>query len=169
MADSSGNFDWAAPDEEVRAFINDFERDVGTYLCGRRMHQVMQAWETFGGPEESEVVQDFGRIWRAADKVVHSRTLADPGRDRTRIERTFDPGAVRLVKESSTAPLGIGGPTLAAQALKAGLVDECQLFITPGAVGGGLRFLPDGLQARFGLMEERRFGNGTVFLRYRCV
>lgn len=168
VADSAGNFDWAAPDEEVHGFINDLERDVGTYLYGRRMYQVMQAWETFGGPEEPEVVQDFGRIWRAADKVVYSNTLAETGSDRTRIERTFDPGAVRLLKENSPAPLGIGGPTLAAHALRTGLVDECQLFITPVAVGGGLRFLPEGLQARFELLGERRFGNGMVFLRYRA-
>ncbi|MGN7199386.1 dihydrofolate reductase family protein [Arthrobacter sp. SAFR-044] len=167
-ADTDGNFNWSAPDEEIHAFVNDLERDVGTYLLGRRMYEVMSVWETMDTRDEPPVIQDYARIWQGADKVVYSTTLDTPSTPKTRLERQFLPEAVRDLKEDSDRDISIGGPTLAAHALKAGLVDECQLFINPVAVGGGLRFLPDGLKARLELLEERRFGNGVVYLRYRA-
>ena len=169
VADTNGNFDWSAPDEEVHAFINDLERDAGTYLLGRRMYEVMQVWEMMGGPDDPPVIQDYGQIWRGADKVVYSASLADPATARTSIERTFSPAAVRQMTASTESSISIGGATLAATALRAGLVDECQIFLNPVAVGGGLRFLPDGLNLRLDLLEERRFNNGVVYLRYRTV
>jgi dihydrofolate reductase len=165
-ADKDGNFNWSAPDEEVHAFINDLERDVGTYLLGRRMYQVMSVWETMGTSEDPPIIQDYARIWQGADKVVYSTSLDSAATSRTRLERQFHPETVRELKAGTERNISIGGPTLAAHALKAGLVDECQFFITPVAVGGGLRFLPDGLDARFALLDERRFGNGVVYLRY---
>ncbi|NUT69712.1 dihydrofolate reductase family protein [Pseudarthrobacter sp. C4D7] len=167
-ADTDGNFTWSAPDEEVHAFVNDLERDVGTHLLGRRMYEVMSVWETMDTRDEPPVIQDYARIWRAADKVVYSTSLGHVGTDRTRLERRFDPGAIRDLKGDSDRDISIGGPTLAAHALKAGLVDECQLFINPVAVGGGLRFLPDGLKAQLELVDQRRFGNGVAYLRYRA-
>ena len=167
VADRDGNFDWSAPDEEVHAFINDLERDVGTYLFGRRMYEVMSVWESMGGAEDPPVIQDYARIWRAAEKVVYSASLETVDTARTRIERTFSPEAVRELKAVTDGRLGIGGATLAAAALEAGLVDECQVFLNPVVVGGGKRFLPDGLGLRLELLEERKFGNGVVYLRYR--
>lgn len=169
VADRHGNFDWSAPDEEVHAFINDLEREVGTYMFGRRMYEVMSVWESMGGAEDPPVIQDYARIWRAADKVVYSTSLATVDTDRTRIERTFSPDAVRELKAATDGRLGIGGATLAAAALDAGLVDECQVFLNPVVVGGGKRFLPDGLDLRLELLEERRFVNGVVYLRYRAL
>jgi dihydrofolate reductase len=163
IADENGNFDWAEPDEEVHRFVNDLERPVGTYLMGRRMYEVMVYWET----ADTVTGYGFAEIWQAADKVVYSRTLAAPSSARTRIERDFDPEAVRRLKEAAAADLTVGGPELAAQALGAGLVDECQLFVSPVVVGGGNRAFPDGLGVRLELLEDRRFGNGTVYLRYR--
>jgi len=119
--------------------------------------------------DEPPVIQDYARIWQAADKVVYSTTLDTPGTPRTRLERRFEPEAVQQLKSNSDRNISIGGPTLAAHALRAGLVDECQLFINPVAVGGGLRFLPDGLEAQLELVDQRRFGNGVVYLRYRAV
>ena len=168
-ADKDGHFEWSAPDEEVHAFINDLERDVGTYLLGRRMYEVMSVWETMGTPDDHPVIEDYARIWQGADKVVYSASLETAATSRTRLERQFRPEAVQELKTAAERNISIGGPTLAAHALKAGLVDECQLFITPVAVGGGLRFLPDGLEARLELLEQRRFGNGVVYLRYGCL
>jgi dihydrofolate reductase len=169
LADRQGNFDWSAPDEEVHAFVNDLERDAGTYLFGRRMYEVMSVWETMGGPDDPPVIQDFARIWRGADKVVYSSSLTAATTTRTRVERSFNPDAVRELKAGTERSIGIGGATLAAAALRAGLVDECRIFLNPVAVGGGLRFLPDGLDLRLDLLDERRFGNGVVYLRYRCL
>jgi dihydrofolate reductase len=169
LADSHGNFDWSAPDEEVHAFVNDLERDAGTYLFGRRMYEVMSVWDSWDTTDEPPVIQDYARIWRRADKVVYSSTLATASTDRTRIERTFNPNAVRAMKDGSDKNIGIGGATLASAALRAGLVDECQIFLNPVAVGGGLRFLPDGLNLRLDLLDQRRFSNGVVYLRYRCL
>lgn len=169
LADSQGNFDWSAPDEEVHAFVNDLERAAGTYLFGRRMYEVMSIWDTMGGPEDPPVIQDFARIWRGADKVVYSSSLAHATTARTRVERSFNPDAVRELKAGTDRNIGIGGATLAAAALRAGLVDECQIFVNPVAVGGGLRYLPDELNLRLDLVDEHRFGNGVVYLRYRCV
>lgn len=169
LADSQGNFDWSAPDEEVHAFVNDLERAAGTYLFGRRMYEVMSIWDTMGGPEDPPVIQDFARIWRGADKVVYSSSLAHATTARTRVERSFNPDAVRELKAGTDRNIGIGGATLAAAALRAGLVDECQIFVNPVAVGGGLRYLPDELNLRLDLVDEHRFGNGVVYLRYRCL
>ena len=169
LADSNGNFDWSAPDEEVHAFVNDLERDAGTYLLGRRMYDVMSVWETLGGPDDPPVIQDYGRIWRAAKKIVFSETLKLPPAPRTTVRRSFDPAAVRELKADTSGSIGIGGATLAAAALRAGLVDECRIFLNPVAVGGGMRFLPDGLNLRLELVEERRFGNGVMYLRYRMA
>jgi dihydrofolate reductase len=163
IADEDGNFDWAAPDEEVHRFVNDLERPVGTFLLGRRMYETMVYWET--GGDDSEIERDFAQIWRATDKVVYSRSLESAASARTRLEREFDPDSVRAMKESVTKDVSIGGPHLAAQAIEAGLVDELQLFVVPVLVGAGNRALPN-LKARLALREERRFENGTVFLRY---
>ena len=167
-ADTDGNFNWSAPDEEIHAFVNDLERDVGTYLLGRRMYEVMSVWETMDTRDEPPVIQDYARIWQGADKVVYSTTLDTPSTLKTRLERQFLPEAVQDLKKDSGRNISIGGPTLAAHALKAGLVDECQLFINPVAVGGGLRFLPEGLKAQLELVDQRRFGNGVAYLRYRA-
>ena len=165
VADERGNFDWSVPDEEVHAFVNDLERPIGTYLYGRRMYEVMAAWEA-GFGDQPPLVRDFAEIWRAADKIVYSTTLERVSSARTRIERAFDPEAVRVMKAAAERDITVGGPTLAAQAIGAGLVDECQLFISPMVVGGGTRSLPDGVRVKLELLDERRFGNGVVHLRY---
>jgi dihydrofolate reductase len=166
VADTSGRFDWSVPDEEVHAFVNDLERPIGTYLYGRRMYEVMSAWETMDLAGEPDVMREYAGIWHGADKVVFSSTLAEPVSARTRIEREFHPGRVRAWKEQAERDLSISGPHLAAQALRAGLVDEVQLFVSPVAVGGGNRFLPDGQRLDLELRAERRFGNGVVYLHY---
>jgi dihydrofolate reductase len=169
VADERGTFDWAAPDGEVHAFVNDLERPAGTYLYGRRMYDVMAVWET---PEafadQSPVVRDFAEIWQAADKIVYSRTLETVSTARTRIERDFDPVAVRELKAGAERDITVGGPELAAQALGAGLVDECRLLIAPIVVGGGTRALPDHLRLELELVDERRFAGGVVHLHYRA-
>jgi dihydrofolate reductase len=165
VADENGRFDWAAPGEEVHAFINDLERPVGTYLYGRRLYEVMAAWETVN--DESPSMQDFAALWRAADKIVYSKTLQTVSSSRTRIERDFDPDAVRQLKATAGRDMTVGGPNLAAQAIKAGLVDEWHLFVAPVVVGGGKQSIPDNVHVELELVDERRFGNGMVFLRYR--
>jgi dihydrofolate reductase len=168
VADSDGHFDWSAPDEEVHAFVNDLERPVGTYLYGRRMYEVMTYWETARFPaDEPPCLRDFADLWRAADKIVFSKTLETVSSARTRIERDFDPEAIRKLKASAVRDMTVAGSELAAQALKAGLVDECHLFITPFVVGGGKPSLPQDLRLKLELLDERRFGNGTVHLHYR--
>jgi len=168
VADDQGNFDWAAPDEEVHGFVNELERPVGTYLYGRRMYEVMVTWETMDTrADQPPVSQDFTKIWQAADKVVYSKTLETVSSARTRIERDFDPEAVRQLKASSERDITVGGPELAAQAIRAGLVDEFQLFVTPVVVGGGKKALPDDVHLKLELLDERRFGSGVVHLRYR--
>jgi dihydrofolate reductase len=168
VADEDGNFDWAEPDEEVHTFINDLERPVGTYLYGRRMYEVMVYWETDQAfTDQPSFVQDFAEIWRAADKIVYSRTLETVSSARTRIERDFDPEAVRQMKARAGRDISVGGPDLAAQAIKAGLVDECHLFIAPIVVGGGKQSLPNNVRLKLELLDERRFGNGVVHLHYR--
>jgi dihydrofolate reductase len=164
VADEDGKFDWAAPDEQVHAFVNDLERPVGTYLYGRRMYEVMAAWETIDDP--APVMRDFAQVWRAAEKVVYSKTLHAVSSVRTRIERDFDPEAVRRMKATSRSDITVGGPELAAQAIAAGLVDELHLFVTPVVVGGGTRSLPNNLRVNLELLEEHRFGNGVVHLHY---
>ncbi len=165
--DSDGQFDWATPDEELHAFINERSRSLGTYLCGRRMYEVMSYWETaHTEPNQPPVFLDYARIWQAADKVVYSTTLTEVVSERTRIERAFDPDAVRRLKAESALDLSVDGPHLAAQAIRAGLVDEYQLYVAPVVVGEGTRFFPDDVRVDLELLEERRFGNGVVTLRY---
>jgi dihydrofolate reductase len=167
-ADEEGNFDWAEPDEEVHTFVNDLERPVGTYLYGRRMYEVMVAWETMHTlADQPPFILDFAEIWQAADKVVYSKTLETLSSARTRIERDFDPEAVRQMKARAGRDITVGGSDLAAQAVKAGLVDEFHLFVTPIVVGGGLQSLPDHVRVKLELLDERRFGNGVVYLCYR--
>jgi dihydrofolate reductase len=167
IADEHGKFEWREPDAEVHAFFNDLERPVGTYLYGRRMYEVMLAWETLALDGQPPHIQDFAEIWRAADKVVYSRTLEAATSARTSIEREFDPGAVRRLKAEAERDLAVGGPELAAHAFRAGLVDEVHLFVAPIVVGGGTRCLPEGLRVGLELLDERRFGTGMVFLGYR--
>ena len=170
VADPGGNFDWAAPDDEVFPFLNDLERPIGTYLYGRRMYQTMVPWETMRtGEDQPAVLRDFTEIWRAADKIVYSRTLPAPSSARTRIERDLDPSAIRQLKESSAGEISIGGAELAGQAMAAGLVDECRLFLGPVLVGGGKRALPDDVRVRLELVDERRFSSGVVYLSYRLT
>jgi dihydrofolate reductase len=170
VADQDGKFDWSVPDEEVHAFVNDLERPIGTYLYGRRMYEVMVAWETMPtGPDEPAVVRDYAQIWQAADKVVYSTALEEPSSARTRIERAFEPDAIRNMKASLGQDISVGGPELAGHALKAGLVDECHLLVSPVVVGGGNRSLPDGARVNLELLDQRRFGNGVVHLHYRTT
>lgn len=165
IADAAGNFDWSVPDDEVHAHVNDNERPIGTYLCGRRLYEVMVAWETIDDP--APLMRDYAGIWRAADKVVYSTTLSHPSSRRTRIDGAFDPEAVRVMKERAGRDLSVGGATLAAHAFRAGLVDEVRMYMSPVIVGGGTRFLPDGVHLNLTLQEERRFGNGVVYVSYR--
>jgi dihydrofolate reductase len=166
VADEDGKFDWAEPDEEVHTFVNDLERPIGTYLYGRRMYEVMLAWETMNRADQPPFIQDFAGIWQAADKVVYSKTLETVSSARTRIERDFDLEAVRRLKAAAGRDLTVGGPELAAQAFTAGFVDECHLFVAPILVGGGKQSLPDNVRLKLELLGERRFGNGMVHLRY---
>jgi dihydrofolate reductase len=168
VADDDGNFDWAEPDEEVHAFINDLERSVGTYLYGRRMYETMAVWET--DPDFAAhpgIYGDFARIWQAAEKVVYSTSLESANTEKTRIERRFDPDSVRRMKAAAEADLTVAGPDLASDAFRAGLVDECHLFIAPIAVGSGKRSLPGDVRLELELLGERRFGSGMVYLHYR--
>jgi dihydrofolate reductase len=168
IADEDGNFDWAAPDEEVHQFVNDVSRPIGTFLLGRRLYEVLEAWESpemLGDPQAA--IRDFAQIWLAADKVIYSRTLPAVSTSRTSLERQFDVDAVLQLKSRAQRDIAIGGPDLASQALRAGLVDELQLFVVPEIVGGGKRWLPDDLRLQLELVDERRFGNGTVYLCYR--
>ncbi len=167
VEDRDGKFEWAAPDEEVHAFVNDLERPIATHLYGRRMYDTMVFWETAAGHEEPAVFRDYAEIWRAAEKIVYSRTLQAASSARTRIEREFSPAAVRELKSASGADMTIGGAELAGQAIAAGLVDECRLFVNPVVVGGGKRALPDHVHADLDLLNERRFKSGVVYLQYR--
>jgi dihydrofolate reductase len=164
VEDEQGIFDWAAPDEEVHAFINDLARPWGTHLYGRRMYETMVWWET---GDHAAVYRDYAEIWRAAEKVVFSRTLHTVSSERTRIEREFDAATVRRLKESSRSDISIGGAELAGQAVAEGLVDECHLLLGPVLVGGGKRALPAGVHAELELLDERRFRSGVVYLHYR--
>jgi dihydrofolate reductase len=167
VADEQGNFDLLAPDAEVHAFVNDLERPVGTHLYGRRMYEVMVWWETMETAGEPDVMRDFAEMWWAADKIVYSRTLNAVASERTRIEREFEPETVRQMKSSTARDISVGGPELAGQALAAGLVDECHLFLAPVVMGGGTRALPDGVRLQMELLDERRFGSGVVHLHYQ--
>ena len=169
VADETGNFDWAVPDEDVHTFINNLERPVGTYLYGRKMYETMAGWETPDAiPDRTSAMLDFARIWQGADKIVYSRTLKGVTTARTRLEREFDPDVVKELKESSRRDVAIAGPTLAAHAIRAGLVDEYHLFVAPIMVGGGNAFLPGNVRVRLELVDERRFDNGMVHIRYHA-
>jgi dihydrofolate reductase len=169
IEDADGKFDWAAPDEEVHSFVNDLERTVGTHLLGRRMYEVMTYWENPPAlDDEPPCIREYAEIWQAADKIVYSRTLEAAPTRRTRIERDFDPEAVRRLKSQADRDLSGGGPGLAAEAIRAGLVDEYQLFVVPIIVGAGKPALPHDARIELELLDERRFRNGTVFLRYRA-
>jgi dihydrofolate reductase len=177
-ADADGDFGWGAPDAEVHRFVNDLHRDVGTYLLGRRDYEVMTVWETFGTdeqdsafdgdePEMNAAAADFAALWKGTDKVVYSTTLTSVSTPRARLESSFDPDAVRAIKAATDQPIGIGGPTLAGQAIAAGLVDEVRFMVYPVLVGGGLSAWPTGVRAAFRTVETRQFPNEAVFLRYR--
>jgi dihydrofolate reductase len=170
VADEDGNFAWGKPDVEVHTFVNDLERPIGTYPYGRRMYEVMAYWETVQRqPRPASLHLGLRRDLGGRDKIVYSRTLETVSTARTRIERDFDPGAVRQLKAEAERDLSVGGPELAGEAFKAGLVDECQLFVAPIVAGGGNQSLPDRVRLELELLDERRFGNGTVFLRYRVT
>jgi len=164
--DAEGRFDWAEPDEEVLAFVNDQERGIGTYLYGRRMYETMVYWETVSLADEPAVVRDYTGIWRSADKVVYSTTLKAACSARTRIEPRFDPETVRALKQQGD--VSVGGPGLAASAIRAGLVDEFHVFVTPMVVGGGTAVFPDSVRARLDLVDQHRFASGFIFLRYHA-
>ena len=167
VADRDGRFDWAAPGEELHRFVNELERPAGTYLYGRRIYEVMAYWETAYPDGGAGAGPEFAEIWRRAEKVIYSRTLDAVATSRTRIEREFDPPAVARMKAEAESPITIGGPTLAGRALAAGLVDELHLLAVPVIVGGGLPWLPDGVDAALELVDERRFTGGAVHLHYR--
>ncbi len=170
VEDENGNFDWARPDAEVFAFVNDLERPIGTHLYGRRMYETLRVWETMGSDgDEAPVIRDFGEIWRAAEKIVYSRTLQSAPTARTRVEREFEPEAIRALKASVERDIAVGGAELAGQAIAAGLVDECHLLLGPVVVGGGKRALPTGVRAQLALLDQRRFENGVVHLHYAIV
>ena len=170
VADENDNFDWAAPDEEVHRFVNDLERPIGTYLYGRRMYEVMKFWETAHTlPDQSPATRDYAELWQAADKIVYSTTLDRVTIARTRLDREFDPEAVRQMKARAERDISVGGPHLAAEAIKAGLVDELHLFLHPIVVGGGNQALPDDIRVKLELVEERRFKGGVVHLHYRTA
>jgi dihydrofolate reductase len=166
VEDEQGKFEWAVLDEQVHAFLNELERPVGIHLYGRRMYETMVYWEA-SGDRGGAVTKDWAEIWRAAEKVVYSRTLQTVSSQRTRIEREFDAAAIRRLKESSHSDITIGGAELAGQAIAEGLVDECHLFLGPVLAGGGKRALPAGVHTTVKLLDERRFDNGAVYLRYR--
>jgi len=163
IADEHGRWDWSVPSTEVHAFVNDLVRPARTHLYGRRLYEVLVAWETMDDPAPE--MRDFAQIWRGAEKVVYSTTLAAVSSARTRIERSFEPGAVRAIKAQGDCT--IGGAALAGEAMRHGLVDELQLLLSPVIVGGGKRALPDGVRLDLELADERRFDNGAVYLAYR--
>ena len=168
IEDERGVFEWTAPDDEVLAFITDVLRSVGTYLYGRRLYDTMAVWEADPAlAAQSDLMGEFANVWQAADKVVYSTTLATVSTSNTRLERHFDPSAVHDLKASATSDLTVGGSNLAAQAFKAGLVDVCHLFIWPVVVGGGKPAMPTETRIDLELLDERRFNNGVVHLRYR--
>ena len=170
IADEDGNFEWAAPDEEVHTFVNELERPNGTFLLGRRMYEVMSWWETVElSADEPPAIHDYAAIWRDADKIVYSSSLDSVSTSRTRLERRFDPEAIRALKASATRDISIGGPELAAAAFEAGLIDEFWLVLQPIIVGGGTPALPSHLRVPLELIDERRFTRGAVYLRYRIT
>ena len=169
VEDEDGGFGWAEPDEEVHTFVNELQRPAGTYLYGRRLYETMVAWDSLPLDGQPAYIREFAELWRQADKVVYSATLAAVSSARTRIERAFDPQAVRRLKASAGRDLTVGGPALAARAFEAGLVDELHVFLAPVVVGGGKPALPRGVRLALELQDERRFGSGTAYLHYRTT
>ncbi len=169
VADADGSFDWGVPDEEVHRAVNDLQRSIGTHLYGRRLYQVMAAWETLPTEGEPTVIGDFAWTWRAAEKIVYSTTLPAVTTARTRLERSFDPAAVAQLKATLDRDALVGGAALAGQAIRAGLVDDIHLFVSPVLVGGGIRALPDDVRVTLELVDQRRFANGVVHLRHRTI
>jgi dihydrofolate reductase len=168
IAGETDNLDWSAPDEEVSTFINDVHRPIGTYLYGRKNYETMMIWETPDViPGGTPAMMDFGRIWRAADKIVYSKTLETVSTPKTRLEREFEPQTVRELKAQLPHDISVAGPNLAAQAIRAGLVEEYHLLVVPIMLGGGKRILPSNVGVKLDLLDERRFGNGWIYLRYR--
>jgi dihydrofolate reductase len=168
VEDEQGKFDWAAPDDELHAFVNDLERPISTYLYGRRMYETMVFWETVAtGADQPAVVRDYAQLWRRAEKIVYSRTLQAVSSAKTRIERDLDPDAIHEVKQASADDITIGGAELAGQAMSQRLVDECHLFLWPILVGGGKRAFPNGIRTQLELLDERHFRSGVVYLRYQ--
>jgi dihydrofolate reductase len=169
VADETGNFNWAELDEEVYAFINSRERQIGTYLFGRKMYETMAVWETPEVlPNLTPAAREYVAIWQAAEKIVYSTTLQTVSTAKTRLEREFDADVVRELKAGATRDIAVGGPTLAAHAIRAGLVDEYDLLIAPIIVGGGNPYLPGKVAVKLELLAERRFANGLVHVRYRA-
>jgi dihydrofolate reductase len=170
IEDSHGDFNWTEPNDEVFAFITDLVRPVETYLYGRRLYETMAVWETDPAfAAQSELMRDFAHVWQAANKVVYSTTLNEVSTARTQVERNFDPDAIRDSRATAASDLTVGGASLAAHAFKAGLVDECQLLIYPVSVGTGKPALPRDMRVDVELLDERRFGNGVVYVRYRVA
>jgi dihydrofolate reductase len=170
IADADGQFDWSAPDEEVHSYLNQRDRAVVAELYGRRLYEVMKVWETFGTePGDSPAVREYGEYWRNRDKVVYSATLTSVATARTRLERGFDPVAVREFVDGVDGEVSIGGPELAAHALRAGIVDRVEYYVNPVVIGGGRQWLPDGVRVHLRLTEEHRFTNGVVHLAYDVV
>jgi dihydrofolate reductase len=165
VADQDGEFRWSQPSDEVHAHVNDLARPVGTYLLGRRMYDVLRSWST--APTGDDVEGEYASLWQAADKVVYSTSLTEVATERTVLRDTFDPPAVRTVVDEAEADVSIGGPHLAAHALRAGIVDEVRLYLSPVVVGAGNHALPAHLHLDLDLLDEHRFTNGVVFLRYR--
>jgi dihydrofolate reductase len=169
VADAEGNFDWAAPDDELHSFVNDLERPIGTYLYGRRMYETMRFWEPpEASTDQPAAVRDYAEIWRSAEKVVFSRTLDHVSSAKTRIEREFDPDAIRRLKEEAERDISIGGPGLSGEAIRAGLVDEYHLSLNPIVVGGGNPALPSDVHIGLELIDQRRFDSGVIHLHYRA-
>lgn len=169
IVDASGDFEWAAPDEELHAFVNDLERDIGTYLYGRRMYEVMSFWQTMDPANQPAVMRDYAQIWVAADKIVFSRTLDVAPTPKTKLVDTFDPAAIAALKASAKRDISIGGPTIAAAAIAAGLVDDFQVFRHPVVIGGGTPYFPSGVRFELELADERAFASGVTYAHYRRV
>ncbi|CAN5286941.1 dihydrofolate reductase family protein [soil metagenome] len=169
VADREGRFDWSVPDDEVHAYVNESLRRFGIHLYGRKLYETMRVWEDMSLDDEPEVIREFAAYWKASEKVVYSRTLTTVSSARTSIADDFDPDEIQRLKSSADTDLLVGGATLGAEALRAGLVDEIQQFVCPVIVGGGLRFLPEDLELQLELIDSHRFAGGTVSLRYRVL
>ena len=176
VADKNGDFEWAVPSEEVHAFVNDTVRNVGTSLLGRNMYEIMKVWDTIptegtGGPMDgpSEAMNDYAKIWRAAKKIVYSTSLSDVTIANATIERSFDPSTIQKLVAESDKDFDIGGPHLAAEAIRADIVDEYHQIIVPQLIGSGNYWLPKDVESKLKLVDLRKFENGFVHLQYSKV